>query len=460
MVKASVKGTKLHGWHVSAGARMADFSGWDMPIQYAAGPREEHLRVREAAGLFDIDHMGRFAVSGPAALDVLQGIQTWDVSTMPPGSAHYSMLCSETGGILDDIFIYRLEPGALPAAAAKNGKKTKTSAKSIEWLVVVNAGNRKKDLAWLKENSTMYNVEFRDISGESCMIALQGPASRRILQTLADADLGTLAYHGVRRLQISGASCLVCTTGYTGEPGYEMMIPADDAERIWGAIMSAGAPYGLLPCGLAARDTLRAEACLPLYGHELTEATDPFSAGLGSAAVSLKGHDFMGRHALKDHKDAGGRRKIACFRMKDPSVPRSGYAIRAQSRDIGIVTTGLFSPSTGGYVGIGYVDAEYSQAGTAVDIVIRDSPKPALIVPRPFYKSPHWGWKEAPAAPEPVKAASPAPPQMPRAESAGESGALPAVNPAPDGKAAVAPAPAGPSSPQAAVEPQGGKDVL
>jgi aminomethyltransferase len=449
MAKTSLRETKLHGWHVNAGARMTDFGGWDMPVQYATGPREEHLRVRSAAGLFDIDHMGRFAVTGPAALDVLQGIQTWDVSAVAPGSAHYSLLCTESGGITDDIFLYHLETGVFPRPDAKPSGKASKAAKPVEWLIVVNASNRKKDLAWLKENSTMFNVDFRDISAETCMIALQGPASRGILQALTDVDLGVMKYHRVRRFSVAGASCIVCTTGYTGEPGYEMLIPAARAEEVWRAILSAGAPRGLIPCGLASRDSLRAEACLPLYGHEITEDTDPFSAGLGRAAVRMEGHDFMGKQALQEVAAAAGPRKLICFRMMAPSVPRQGYRIQAGSRGIGAVTTGLFSPSTGGYVGMGYVDPEFTAAGTELRIVIRDSPKPAVIVERPFYKSPHWsGQAVLKAVPE---STAPAP---------AVAGAAP--TPAPAGAASAPAAPDAKADGPAALKPdaQGGKDAV
>jgi aminomethyltransferase len=399
MAKASQRRTKLHDWHVQAGARMTDFGGWDMPIQYAAGPREEHLAVRKAAGLFDIDHMGRFSVSGPAALDVLQGVQTWDASAIAPGSAHYSLLCTESGGIIDDIFLYRFEPSSGPTPAGRSAK----SAAPAEWLIVVNASNRKKDLAWLKECSSLYNVEFKDSSADTCMVALQGPASRSILRSLCGADPAGIPFHSVRRLPVAGAPCIVCTTGYTGEPGYEIMIPAAQAVEVWGAILEAGSSCGILPCGLAARDSLRAEACLPLYGHEITGETDPFSAGLGKAAVRLDGHDFIGKLALRALSRVAGK-KLVCFRMTEPSVPRQGYGILSGGRQIGAVTTGLFSPSTWGYVGMGYVEAELGAVGTKIGIAIRDSEKPAEIVERPFYRSPHWGrHAEAPAAPAPVQ---------------------------------------------------------
>jgi aminomethyltransferase len=370
-----LKKTRLHGLHVSAGARMTGFGGWDMPVQYLTGPREEHLRVRNAAGLFDIDHMGRFALSGRGAFPFLQSIQTWDVSRVPPGYAHYSLMCTERGGIVDDIFIYHLR---------------ESEAEHREWLIVVNAGNRDKDLAWMSERAGRFDAGVNDVSSETCMTALQGPAARLILQSLTEADVSAMAYHRVMRSSVAGASCTLCTTGYTGEPGFEILIPADRAEKVWGALLEAGETQGLIPCGLAARDSLRAEASLPLYEHEITEDTDPFSAGLGKAAVSLEGHDFIGKTALLALSRNPSGRRLACFRMVEAAVPRRGYRVAAGGAAIGAVTTGLFSPSTNRYIGMGYLEAGHAGIGNVVDIVIRDSPKPARVVERPFYRSPHW----------------------------------------------------------------------
>ena len=361
--------TKLHEWHVRAGARMLEFGGWDMPVLYAAGPREEHMRVRMAAGLFDIDHMGRFEISGAGALEFLQRVQTWDAAGLAAGRAHYSMLCRETGGIIDDIFIYRLPD---------------------RWLMVVNASNAGKDLAWLQSHASGFDAAIRDISAETCMIALQGPGSRAILQGLCSADLSSFAYHRVAQCEVTGAPAVLCSSGYTGEPGFEMLLPAAGCAKAWDAILAAGASAGLIPCGLAARDSLRAEACLPLYGHEIDERIDPFSAGLAAAAVRLEGHDFIGRTALARIAQAPRERRLAGFEMVEPSVPRQGYAITAAGREVGRVTTGLFSPVTGRYLGMGHIEAARAGIGQEVAIVIRDTPKAARIVERPFYKSPNW----------------------------------------------------------------------
>ena len=362
--------TKLHRWHLENGARMVDFGGWDMPVQYGTGPRAEHLRVREAAGLFDIDHMGRLEIAGSGAEEFLQRVQTWDVSRLKPGRAHYSMILKESGGIVDDIFIYR-RPGS--------------------WLVVVNASNAQKDLAWLTEHAAGLQVSIRDLRDETCLVALQGQAARTVLQDLdPKEDIAGIGYHHVVERTLAGARATLCTTGYTGEPGYEILMPAAGCEQLWGAILEAGAPRRLIPCGLAARDSLRAEACLPLYGNEIDESIDPLSAGLVRAAVRLEGHDFIGRRALAGRALSPLPRVLVGFEMKEPSVPRHGYAIAAGGKTVGTVTTGLFSPSTGRYVGMGYVDTALSAVGNEVSIVIRDSHKAARIVERPFYTSPHW----------------------------------------------------------------------
>jgi aminomethyltransferase len=362
--------TRLHGWHVANGARMVDFGGWDMPVQYETGPREEHMRVREAAGLFDIDHMGRLEISGPHAVEFLQRVQTWDISLLKPGRAHYSMILNDSGGILDDIFVYH---------------------RTDSWLVVVNASNAPKDTLWLTSHASGLDVSIRDLRAETCMAALQGPAARGVLQALGPKeDLESIGYHHVVERTFAGARVTLCTTGYTGEPGYEILMPAQGCEKLWNAILEAGAPRRLIPCGLAARDSLRAEACLPLYGNEIDETTDPLSGGLVRAAVRLEGHDFIGRRALAALALSPLPSVLVGFEMKEPGVPRHGYSIASGGRVVGKVTTGLFSPSTGKYVGMGYVETGLAGVDTEVSIVIRDAHKAAQVVERPFYTSPNW----------------------------------------------------------------------
>jgi aminomethyltransferase len=363
--------TKLHSWHTAHGARMVDFGGWDMPVQYPTGPREEHVRVRTAAGLFDIDHMGRIDVTGPDALAFLQRVQTWDVSLLAAGRAHYSMLLNEKAGVIDDIFVYRLD--------------------AARWLLVVNAGNAAKDRAWLRGKARGFSVTLRDRDADTCMLALQGPAARAALQPLCrETDLGAVKFHRVVDVSIDGARSILCTTGYTGEPGYELVVPADRCARLWERILESGAAHRVTPCGLGARDTLRAEACLPLYGHELDEDTDPLSAGFARAAVKLEGHDFIGRKALAELALGAPRQVLVGFEMVETGVPRLGYPIARDGKTVGRVTTGLFSPSTGRYLGMGYVEQAFAAIGGELGIVIRDAIKAARVVERPFYTSPHW----------------------------------------------------------------------
>jgi aminomethyltransferase len=280
------------------------------------------------------------------------------------------MLCSESGGILDDIFLYRLPQF---------------------WLMVVNAANRDKDWEWLSSHARGFEVTLRDRSDETCMIALQGPAARDIIRPLCSGpDPAALGHGRVEECRLADAAAVLCSTGYTGEPGLEILIPADGCERIWSAIIQQGTAAGLVPCGLASRDSLRAEACLPLYGHEIDESTDPFSAGLARAAVSLEGHDFIGKRALREFSRNPPARSLAFFEMIQPGVPRHGYAIAKEGQIVGRVTTGLFGPSIGRYIAMGWIDASHARVGTQVDIVIREATKAARVVERPFYRSPHW----------------------------------------------------------------------
>jgi aminomethyltransferase len=323
--------------------------------------------VRTAAGLFDACHLGRLFIDGREAAAFLQRMQTWDVSRLGTGQAHYAMLLREDAGVLDDIFVYRSDPG---------------------WLLVINASNHAKDLAHLSAAAAGFDVRIRDLSDATGMVALQGPAARRILARLApEAELP--ASHRVVRLKVAGIEATVCATGYTGEPGYELIVPVIDATGLWGRLLAAGAADGIAACGMAARDSLRAEACLPRYGRELDETVDPVSAGLDGAAVRMPGHDFIGKSALASIAAAGPARRLVAFRMTEAGEPEQGCAIEAESGAVGAVTTGLFGPSTGQHVGMGYVETAAAGVGGAIRIVIRDARTAARIVERPFYRSPH-----------------------------------------------------------------------
>jgi len=357
------KATKLYDRHVQLGARIIDFAGWLLPVQYPTGPKAEHLRVRQAAGLFDIDHMGQVVVRGPDALPFLQKVMTADVSAIPLGHAQYSLMCYEDGGIVDDTFIYHL-PG--------------------RYFVAINASNNVKDTRWLNYHRIGFDVTVENISEETYMLALQGPQAPEILAPLCAGDVRNLAYHTALETTVAGVPALVGRTGYTGEDGYELFFPADQAGMIWDKLMESGAPYGLLPIGLAARDTLRSEPCMPLYGQEISASLDPISAGFGWAVAFDKG-DFIGREALLKVRLEGPTRKLVGFKMTAGGVPRHGYEVVVDGVACGEVTTGLYSPTLDAFVGMAYAPAAYSALGATIGVRIRDKIKPAVIVKRPFY---------------------------------------------------------------------------
>lgn len=356
--------TLLYDEHVALGGRMVPFAGWELPVQYPSGPLVEHNAVRTAAGLFDIDHMGQFSLTGPDADAFLQFVQVYDISQMQAWEAHYSLLCYEDGTIVDDIFLYRLPDG---------------------WMIAVNAGNRAKDLAWLQAHSHGYRIELTDISDETYMLALQGPKAAAILQRLTDTDLGQVAARTGLRATVGGVEMLLGRTGYTGEDGFELYLPAQAAVNFWKRLLTTGQADGLLPCGLAARDSLRFEACMPLYGHEIDAATNPLEARQGWT-VSLEKPDFLGRSALLKAKLEENRKILVAFEMIDRAVPRDHYEIAVNGQIVGHVTTGMKSPTLDKFVGLGYVPPAYQKLGTEIDILIRGAAKKAKVVRRPFFK--------------------------------------------------------------------------
>ena len=355
--------TRLYDRHVELGGRMVDFAGWELPVQYPTGPTVEHHAVRTAAGLFDIDHMGQFDLRGPDADAFLQAVQVWDIAGMADYDAHYSLLLYADGTIVDDIFLYKL-PG--------------------RWLIVVNAANRAKDLAWLTAHAAAYDMTLTDISDETYMLALQGPRAEAILQRLTDVDLSAMAARTGQLLSLNGVDVLAGRTGYTGEDGFELYFPADAAVQLWDDLLAAGKDDGLLPCGLAARDSLRFEACMPLYGHEIDAATNPLDARLGWTVSWDK--EFIGRTALLKTKLEGPARLLVGFEMVDKAVPRDGYALAVGGETVGHVTTGMKSPTLDTFLGMGYLPRGLTKVGTEIDVVVRDKPRRARIVKRPFYR--------------------------------------------------------------------------
>jgi aminomethyltransferase len=340
---------------------MVPFAGWEMPVQYS-GALEEHETVRKAAGLFDIDHMGQVIVEGRDAFTFLQWVVTSDVTSLADWEAGYSMLCYADGGVVDDIFIYNLPE---------------------HYFLAVNASNLAKDVLWLKTHAADFDVTVTDVSVETFMMALQGPKAQEILQPLTHADLKKLHFHFSTRADVAGIRTLIGSTGYTGEYGYELFFPADKAEKMWQAIMEAGRPHGLKPIGLAARDSLRFEPCLPLYGHELSQTLGPVEAGLTFAVAFDKGA-FMGRDALLKQKLEGPARKLVGIEMIDKGVPREHYPIRVDGAE-GIVTSGMFAPTLDAYLAMALLPAEYAKRDQEVEVLIRDKPKRAKVVKRPFY---------------------------------------------------------------------------
>ena len=357
--------TALYDRHVEAGARIVDFAGWMLPVQYPSGPKEEHHRVRTAAGLFDIDHMGQVAVSGSDALEFLQRTLTADMSSLEIGEAAYALMCYSDGTIVDDIFVYRL---------------------ADRYLLAVNASNNEKDTRWLQHHRADLDVDVRNVSEETYMLALQGPQSQAILQELIDADLSNLSFHHVIEARMCDVAALVSRTGYTGEDGFELYFPATRALAVWDAIRRAGTPRGLIPAGLAARDTLRLEAAMPLYGQEISSAINPFEARLGWA-VSLDKGDFLGREALLKARLEGPTRNLIGFRMTAGGVARHGYPIvTPEGQVVGEVTSGSYAPSLDAFIGLGYVPTVLAKPGVDIGIEIRGKQKPATVVRLPFYK--------------------------------------------------------------------------
>ena len=354
--------TALYDAHVALGGRMVEFAGWELPVQYTTGPTAEHHAVRNAAGLFDIDHMGQIEVRGPDAEAFLQMIQTWDISRMALNEAHYGLLTYADGTLVDDIFIYRLPE---------------------RWLVIVNAGNRAKDMAWMAAHVHDFDVSLIDMSDELYMLALQGPKAEAVLQPHVQDDLSQLATRYALETTVLGYPAVVGRTGYTGEDGFEIYVPAEAATQVWETLLEKGKPEGLLPCGLAARDSLRFEAAMPLYGHEIDATTNPLEARLGWTISWDK--EFIGRQALLKTKLEQPSRLLVGFEMMDRAVPREHYPIAINNQVVGHVTTGMKSPTLDKFLGLGYVPREYSALRGEIEILVRDTPKRAKIIKRPFY---------------------------------------------------------------------------
>ncbi len=361
-----MKQTRLYNRHVALGGRMVPFADYELPVQYDAGPNAEHRSVRTAAGVFDIDHMGQFSLTGEDALPFLQYVQVADVESLAEWEARYSLLCYDDGTIVDDIFIYRLPE---------------------KWLIVVNAANREKDFTWLQSFTHGYRVELTDISDETYMLAVQGPKAAAILDRMSSADLSAAPPRSAVQAEVGGVEMLLGRTGYTGEDGFELYLPPDKAVSFWDSLLEEGARDGLLPCGLAARDSLRFEACMSLYGHEIDAKTNPFEARLGWV-VALEKPSFLGRNALLKVKLEGTERLLVAFEMIEKAVPRENHGIIGLEGQVaGHVTTGMKSPTLDKFIGLGYLPRGMHRLGSEIHIIIRGRPRRARICKRPFYRS-------------------------------------------------------------------------
>jgi aminomethyltransferase len=356
-----MKQTPLYGRHQALGAKIIDFGGWAMPVQYS-GILDEHKAVREACGIFDVSHMGEIQFDGPRAAEAVQRLVTNDVGKLVDGGAMYSCACLPSGGIVDDLIVYR------------------DSATS--YLIVVNASNVDKDFAWFKEHvGTLCAVEnYSDAYG---LLAVQGPRAVALVQSLSDEPLEQLRSFTWTRAHVAGLHVEVARTGYTGEDGFEIFVPSNDAGKLWDALLDAGAKLGIKPIGLGARDTLRLEARLSLYGNDLDEQHTPHEAGLSWV---VKGKGFIGEEALAKQKAEGVSRKLAGFVMKERGTARHGYPISDGTKPIGVVTSGSLGPTVGVNIGLGYVPAALDVPGTRLTIDCRGKHAAAEVVKGPFYK--------------------------------------------------------------------------
>ncbi|AUC79594.1 glycine cleavage system protein T [Nonlabens sp. MB-3u-79] len=359
-----MKNTALTSIHESLGAKMVPFAGYNMPVQYE-GVNIEHQNVREHVGVFDVSHMGEFLISGPNSLELVQRVSSNDASKLTIGRAQYAYLPNETGGIVDDMLVYKM--------------------KEDEYLLVVNASNIDKDWAHISKHNIM-NADIRDLSEDYSLLAIQGPKAVEAMQSLTSVDLSAIKFYHFEVADFAGAEhVIISATGYTGSGGFEIYCKNSDAKQIWKKVFEAGASFGIKPAGLAARDTLRLEMGYCLYGNDIDETTSPFEAGLGWVTKFTK--PFVNYEQLQKNKENGVDRKLVAFEMDDRAIPRGGYEIKDSSqKDLGIVTSGTMSPSMGVGIGMGYVPPVFAAPGSEIYIQIRKKLVSATVVKLPFYK--------------------------------------------------------------------------
>jgi aminomethyltransferase len=365
---SQLKQTPLNAIHRQSGGRMVDFGGWDMPVQYPSGTIEEHLRTRTHAGLFDVSHMGEIEVKGTDAISFINRLTSNDVTKLVDGQAQYSALTTPQGAVIDDLLVYRLAADHL--------------------LLVVNASTTEKDWAWIKSHHAGESVELNNVSADYCQLALQGPDAQSILQTLTDVPLGEIKYYHFTHGSVDGVAGIISRTGYTGEDGFEVYAPANRAEQLWNKILVAGqtdTPTGVLPCGLAARNTLRLEAGMALYGNDIDETTTLLEANLGWICKLDKG-DFIGRESLARQKEEGVKRKLVGFEVTDRGIARDHQEVVVNGQRVGHVTSGSPAPFLKKNIGLAYVPVENATVGQEIQVDVRGRLVGAQIVKTPFYK--------------------------------------------------------------------------
>ena len=363
---ASLKKTSLHAAHAALGARMVPYAGWEMPVEYS-GISAEHIAVRTAAGLFDVSHMGEVEIAGAGALDAVQHLSSNDASKLQVGQIQYSALTTPEGTFVDDLLVYRFGPS--------------------HYLLVINAGNIDKDVPWItaRAQEKVPGIAVVNSSDRYALIALQGPRAQEILQTLTAIDLPAIKYYWFAHGEIAGVRGTVSRTGYTGEDGFEIMVPAAMATKVWDAILAAGKPHGLIPAGLGARDTLRLEASMRLYGNDMDETATVIEADLGWI-VGWKKDAFLGRDVLHAQKAAGVNKKLVGFEMIDRAIARHGHPVFHGGQQVGVVTSGTQTPYLKKALGMAYVPPALSAPGTELEMDIRGRRAKAAVVPMPFYK--------------------------------------------------------------------------
>jgi len=357
--------TPLYPLYKEYGAKTVDFSGWEMPVQFSS-ILQEHEAVRTQVGLFDVSHMGEFDVRGKEAKDFLQYMITNDMNRLTPGRALYSPICYDDGGTVDDLLVYKLA--------------------EEQFMVVVNAGNIQKDFDWFAQHASRFDVSLKNVSNDIALLALQGPKAHEVLQPFVEQPLSEIRPFRFTHLKSVSEGAIVSRTGYTGEDGFEVYLPAADAPALWKALLTPREGTVVpVPCGLGARDTLRLEARLPLYGHELSAKITPLEAGVDFAVKLKKEGDFIGRGPLVKQAEEGFKHKIVGLQVEGRGIPRSEYAVQVNGKQVGVVTSGTMSPTLHVPIALALVDIAYCEIGTAVDVLIRNQPVAAKVVETPFY---------------------------------------------------------------------------